>query len=295
MLRANSKVKVYLFFMGEGMLVPSLVAKMTGKPLVIALAGSLKKIHESDRSFLSRLYIFLEDINYKLANKLVVYSPKLVREWDLEKYRNKILIGHEHYLDFDEFRITEKFVSRGQVAGYVGRLSEEKGINNLVQSISLVIREANDIHFAIGGDGPLKAKLSEYVTRHSLDQTVQFYGWIDHKELPKFLNTVKLVIIPSYTEGLPNAMLEAMACGALVLSTPVGAIPDFIRDGETGFLMEDNSPECIARNVVRVMKRKDLELISRNAQALVAQQFNFSSAVEQYQKVITSAITIHST
>lgn len=69
-----------------------------------------------------------------------------------------------------------------------------------------------------------------------------------------FIRDIKYAVstvLPFYTKELSNIMLEAMACGTPLLATPVGAILDVIRDGETGFIMEDNSPECTARNVMQ--------------------------------------------
>jgi glycosyltransferase involved in cell wall biosynthesis len=83
-------------------------------------------------------------------------------------------------------------------------------------------------------------------------------------------------------------MLEAMACGTPVLATPVGAIPDVIKDGETGFIMEDNSPECIARNIIRALNHPNLEQIAQNARALVEKEFTFEKAVERYREILDS-------
>ena len=69
---------------------------------------------------------------------------------------------------------------------------------------------------------------------------------------------LKLLVLPCYTEGLPNVMLDAMACGTLVLAISVGAIPDPIKNDETRFIMGDNSPECIARSVVKALNYRDL-------------------------------------
>ena len=96
----------------------------------------------------------------------------------------------------------------------------------------------------------------------------------------------RLLVLPSYTEGLPNIMLEAMACGTPVLATPVGAIPDVIIDGKTGFIMENNSPECIAENVVRALNSPDLERIAEDGRRFVEENFSFEKTVENWKRIL---------
>jgi len=83
-------------------------------------------------------------------------------------------------------------------------------------------------------------------------------------------------------------MLEAMTCGVPVLAAPVGAIPDVIKNGETGFIMEDNSPECIARNVMRALSHPNLEEITKNAHALIKNEYTYEAAVEKYRNILTT-------
>ena len=123
-------------------------------------------------------------------------------------------------------------------------------------------------------------------SKENLNNKVELTRWIPHDELPDYLNELKLLILPSYTEGLPNIMLEAMACGTPVLATPVGAIPDVITDGETGFILENNSPECIAENVMRALNHHDLEKIVKNARELVEKEFTYEAAVKRYRAIL---------
>jgi glycosyltransferase involved in cell wall biosynthesis len=81
-------------------------------------------------------------------------------------------------------------------------------------------------------------------------------------------------------------MLEAMACGTPVLATPVGAVPDVIVDGKTGFIMENNSPECIAENVMRALEHPDLEGVAQRARALVEREYTFERAVERWKSIL---------
>lgn len=81
-------------------------------------------------------------------------------------------------------------------------------------------------------------------------------------------------------------MLEAMACGTPVLATPIGAVPDVIIDGKTGFIMEKNSPECIAENVVRALEHSDLEEIAGTGKWFVEENFTFEKAAEKWKDVL---------
>jgi glycosyltransferase involved in cell wall biosynthesis len=93
-------------------------------------------------------------------------------------------------------------------------------------------------------------------------------------------------VIPSFTEGLPNVMLESMACGTPVLASGVGLIPDFIKDGETGFLLKNNSPQCIAENIFRALQNPNLEKITMNAKKIVEKEFAFENTVHQWKKIL---------
>ena len=132
----------------------------------------------------------------------------------------------------------------------------------------------------------MRDKIEKYLDENNLNDKVKLVGWIPHDELPDYLNGLELVVLPSYTEGLPNLMLEAMACGTPVLATPVGAIPDVIKDKKTGFIIDNNSPECIAKNVERALNHTSLDEIVKNARKLVEKEFTCEATVERYKKAL---------
>ena len=77
-----------------------------------------------------------------------------------------------------------------------------------------------------------------------------------------------------------------MGCGTPVLATSTGGAPDLIKDDETGFIMENNSPECIVKNVIRALEHLELEKIVKNARELIEKEFTYEAAVERYRKIL---------
>jgi len=289
LMKLRKNVDLWIFFIGgEGLVLPMLTAKLLRKDVVIASAGSGFKVAQAQRDPLAKAVALLQSVTYRLSDRIIMYSERLIEEHGLQKYRNKMSIAHEHFLDFDKFRAKKKLDDRENLFGYIGGLSKAKGIPHLLQAIPNVLSSENGVKFLIGGDGELWDKVEEFSNKESLNGKVEFVGWIPHDELSEYLNQLKLLVLPSYTEGLPNIMLEAMACSTPVLATPVGAIPDIIKDGETGFIMENNSPECIAENIIRALNHQNLEQIAKNARTLVEREFTFEKAVERYKRILSS-------
>jgi glycosyltransferase involved in cell wall biosynthesis len=285
-VHVNRSIDEYVFFMAEGLLLPMLVCKILRKSVILILAGSIIKILERDNGIYSKLLVALEKTNYRVADRIVVYSQSLIREWELTKYQTKISIAGEHIIDFNVFKSLIPLDKRDLVVSYFGRLSQEKGVMNFVQSIPLILGSNYSISFLIGGDGPLHDDIQNILDKNQLNDKVKMLGWVNHRDLPKYFNQSSLVILPSFTEGLPNILLEAMACGTPVLATKVGAIPDIIRDGENGFIMNNNAPDNICRIVIEVLKNKELDTIAKNAHATVVGEYNLEKAVEKYHIIL---------
>lgn len=145
-------------------------------------------------------------------------------------------------------------------------LSEQKGIRYLLEAARLVRDADPTVRFAIAGDGPLRAELEEQARALALGDTVRFLGY--RRDVPQLIAALDAYVLPSLWEGLPLALLEALAGGKPILATTVGGNPEVVTDGENGLLFAPRDPEAIARAVLAI--RRDAALRERMRVANVA-------------------------
>lgn len=276
---------VIFFIGGEGLILPALISKLLKKELIIVLAGFPTKISQIKKDPLSKITNLLSKSVFKVSDKIVVYSKNIIIERQLQKYEKKLIVAHRHFIDKNKFKVIKTFNKRKNIIGYVGTLNELKGIKNLFKSIPQFLKNQNNYKFMFIGDGPLMNEINAYIDENKLNNNVFIEGWVQHDDLPVYLNEFKLLVLPSYTEGLPNVIIEAMACGTPVLSTSVGAIPDIIKDNHNGFIMTDNSPNCIEGNMIRAIKSPEINNIIENANFLVAKEFDFENVRKRWEKI----------
>ncbi len=279
----NNYNSVILFIGGESLILPSITVKILKKDLKIILAGFPMKIGKIKKDPLTKITGYLSNVVFFFSDKIIVYSNRIVIERRLQKYNKKIGVTSEHFIDLNTFKMMKPTYQR-KLIGYVGTLSELKGVKNLIQAIEILGRD--DLKFIFIGDGPLFDEMEEYINANSLNKKVMLKGWVSHDELPHYLNEFKLLVLPSYTEGLPNVLIEAMACGTPVLATNVGAIPDIIKDAETGFIIEKNVPHRIAKDINRVLEYEKIGNIISNAYNLIENNFTYSKVEEKWDQIL---------
>lgn len=268
----RSKYDTTVFWIASGLLFPVVTSKMLRKRTIVMATGNISN------SYLG----FFERANYLLSDVIGVESRSVIPYMGLQKYSHKIKILHL-FVD-PSFMIQKELKKRENVVGFVGRLSKEKGIVEFLDAINILLSKNSDVRILIGGSGPLNPLVEESVEIYG--DRVCFLEWIPYKKMASMLNSVKLLVLPSYSEGLPNTVLEAMACGTPVLATPVGGVPDVVIDSKTGFIMKNNSPECIVENMIRALNSPDLEQIAETGRRLVEEQFSFESTVARWKEVL---------
>ena len=291
--KISKEIDAVIFYTGGANLFPPLLmAKVLGKKAITLVTGlgslSYKESH-TKRLFsiaYSTILNVLERANFYLSDMLIVYTESAVEFLNLGRYKQKLVTTGARYIDTELFQIKKELKKRKNLVGYIGRLEEGKGVMNFVEAIPRISKKQSNLKFFLGGGGPLHERIKDDLRKGDIAQKVEMVGWIPHDKVADYLNELKLLVLPSYSEGLPTGVLEAIACGTPVLATSVGGIPDVIKDGETGFIMENNSPECIAENVIRALNGSILGKIVKNARKLIEEEYTYEAAVERYRKIL---------
>ncbi len=302
LLRLDKDVSVVFFTSGPTFFLPMLVAGLLGKKVAYFISGltGSEAIRRVNRLIYERtlfgtggrlfpwVLAILERLNYSLTDVLVAESAGLAEQIASDIRGSKPVANGALFVDTGVFTPKTKLTQRANTVGYFGALTTYKGAANLFRAVPLILEQKDDVHFVIAGEGPALFDGKKYLSesKNGQDSRVDIVGKVDHETMPGYLNKAKLVVLPSYGEGLPNVVLEAMACGAIVLATPVGAIPNLIKDAETGFIMEDNSPECIARNVIRALNHTDLGEISHRARILMEKEYTCERAIARFRYIL---------
>jgi glycosyltransferase involved in cell wall biosynthesis len=163
---------------------------------------------------------------------------------------------------------------------FIGWLEREKGVEELL----IACRELApryEFTVMIAGDGHYSAEARETVRSWGLSGRVEFGGWLDEPAVREALASHDILVLPSWSEGLPNVMIEAMSAGLAVVTTRVGSIPDYATDEEHALLVEPRDSRALAGAMARLIA--DPELRNRIAAAgrqMAAKQFKVENPVD---------------
>jgi glycosyltransferase involved in cell wall biosynthesis len=176
------------------------------------------------------------------------------------------------------------------VVGCVARLEPEKGVAILLEAFSLVLKHQPNAKLLIAGDGGERERLRSTSGRLGLNGSVHFLG--TRSDIPEVLATCNVVALPSIHEGLPMALLEAMAAGKAVVATRVGAIPDVVRDGRSGLLVPPGNVTSFAQALSFLIgdqnKRQEMGV---EAHKVVKESYSFNRMIESYEALYQSVLS----
>jgi phosphatidylinositol alpha-1,6-mannosyltransferase len=159
----------------------------------------------------------------------------------------------------------------GVLLVFVGRLVEEKGVSDLLYALAIILKRIPQATAVIAGEGQDKEQFIKLAQELQIQQSVYFVGWVDYKKVPLYMAAGDFFVGPSkksvngQVEAQGLTFLEAMAVGTIVIATASGGIKESVIDGETGFLVDESSPEQIAGAVLSSLGFKKHDEIKRAA------------------------------
>jgi glycosyltransferase involved in cell wall biosynthesis len=171
-----------------------------------------------------------------------------------------------------------------RVVGSAGRLSQEKGFEVLVAAAAIVARENRRIGFVHFGDGPLRDTLACRIAAEGLEDRFLLAGF--RNDLDRFIPHFDALALPSFTEGLPNVVLEATAAGVPVVATTAGGTPEVLEDGVNGYLVPPGDPSTLARRLLDCLSDEDARAaMGRRGSERAREKFSFEAQSRDYQRL----------
>ena len=164
---------------------------------------------------------------------------------------------------------------RLSVIGFVGELREKKGMKTLLAGYAQANKKLPAVLLIIGEvrAGEDKQTFDEFVSANPNTKII-VTGYISHSDIPAYYSLMDIFVHPSLRDGMPNALLEAMACEKAVIATPVGGAIDVIEDGKNGVLVNVNDAEALAESIIQLLSQPEKRrAISRSAREAVIHRF----------------------
>jgi glycosyltransferase involved in cell wall biosynthesis len=159
---------------------------------------------------------------------------------------------------------------------FVGWLVKEKGLHELVEAIKNLRIKGYIFSVNIIGGGLLEESLKADVIKSNIKDTINFTGWLEKHKVDSYLRKTQVLVLPSYAEGFPNVILEAMSIGIPVIATKVGAIPDTIFHNLNGTLITSKSINSLEFAMETYIKRPDLiETQSKEALSTILREHSY--------------------
>ena len=242
-----------------------------------------------------RVYDWIGQRLLGAADQIVVMSQRQARA--LRRHGSRVRIIHNAVLaeppqnGGDGRRVAEELGALPRpLIGVVSRLSSEKGVDVFLDACALLLQKGFAGSAVIAGDGPERARLEERCGRQGLGSTVRFLGHVD--DVTAVYQRLDLFVLPSRSEGLPNALLEALRADVPVVATTVGAVPEVVGSSAAARLVPPGSPSALADAIQEVISEGDTPAAAA-ARREVVQRFTLERRVaahlELYRELMPPA------
>jgi glycosyltransferase involved in cell wall biosynthesis len=268
----------------------SLMGQIMGVPVVATVHGKNYFAEQVKRrvayryvSRLSRMVAVSEDLKQFIVQRVGVAEHRVN-----VVYNGVDVAGLPPVNQLSAIRADLRLDGYDHVIGAVGSLYPVKGHIHLIKALPEILRACPKTLLLLVGQGELEQVLKAEVVKRNLDTHVRFLGF--RSDVPALLSLFDVFVLPSLSEGLSMALLEAMAAGKPVVATKVGGNSEIVLDGDTGFLIDSESPESISDRVVQVLRDKVQAVgMGDRGRRRVHDKFSFRAMVDRYQSFYEQA------
>lgn len=204
------------------------------------------------------------------------------------KFNPEEIVSIPTGVDLERFNpevVYPTFNSKEFSVGTIGVLRSWKGHIYLLEAIPLILSYIRDIKFYIVGDGPQRENIQNHIKKLSIEKWVVMTGY--REDIPEILASLDVVVHPSYAnEGVPQAILQAMAMEKPVIASDAGAIKEVIINNETGFLVEPKNPSQIAEKIIELYERSELRIeFGKKGRCLVERDYSFDGMLDKIENM----------
>ena len=165
----------------------------------------------------------------------------------------------------------------------VGRLCEQKGQLLLIEAAVKLIEEGEDFQLTLAGDGPMRADIEALIDKHGVASKIKITGWISSDRVRQEIIDSAVLVLPSFAEGLPVVIMEAMALERPIISTYIAGIPELVIPGENGWLVPAGSLEALVSTMRQALNTSDEEIqrLGNNARQRVIERHNIDTEAKK--------------
>ncbi len=271
-----------------------IAAKLLHKKSLVKVSGGGSS---GNMAFWQTRYMgFLAIRLLKKADVIVSVSDEITRELSSKGIKNNVITiyngvrireGKKFKKNF--YDMNEVGVRHQNIATYVGRLSEEKGVDILLKAWQDVIKHVPQALLVIVGDGPQRIMLQQLADASGMMETVLFTG--EQSDVAAYLQRSDIFVLPSRGEGMSNALLEAMSYGLPCIVSATGGNLKLIRHNETGMTFDSEDHQSLARCMIELFQKEDIaHSIGSRAEDLVKNEFSIGIIANQYLRLYRSLL-----
>jgi len=262
----------------------ALICKLMGKRTVVHIrAGDVPALYERSSRWLKQLIsklIELPDIVVVLSSGWASYYRKISKQINIQVVENGTNPLNKIPLRNPSKKTTDVL--------FLGHINEAKGLLVILEAIRKINRTKANIFFHLVGGEEYEGDFDRIkeVFEKSGFKNFYFYGHKNGKEKNEFLEKSDIFILPSYSEGFPNALLEAMSFGLPVVATRVGAIPEVIEHGKNGYLINPGDFESLSNAILTLSRSREKRLrFGENNYKKVKEHYNFEETYRKLKKI----------